>query len=69
VLPPGENEVVQPDGEEHVPFALGLDLLTLLLLLDGPLDLPVDGRAGERGFAGDQDQLVVQADRLVNLAP
>src|SRR5687768_15969096 len=72
VIPAWEEVIIDPDGEEDI----GINILPCLLpphpiifLLEGSLDLAVDGRTREGGFGGDQHELIVLPDSLINLAP
>ena len=72
VVPAVEQIVVDADGEEDI----GIDILagqlafeTLVLLLERAFDFAIDGGAFEGMLAGDEHELVIFSDGLIDFGP
>lgn len=73
VFPALEDVVVQADRKQDVHVDVGLAgslaLLAVILLANGAFDLAIDGRALQRRLAGNEHELIVHTDGLVDLSP
>src|SRR5262249_51497388 len=56
------HQLIQPDGEKH-------QFILLLFLLKSSCDLPLNPLAVDRMCREDYQELIVQANRLINTMP